>query len=509
MENTIKAIAYIENFLHNLLPYTEMEFKQIDNFHWRVFLKNKSKEAVINFDRDRINDFEEAIQKYDGTDYFYGLQSDINFRIYIPLGKAGMINDFDIVSALIEERRDWIEAKPNNITQNTFSAQLTEAFFRGLKRLKEYLEDIIRKYGDGYEEIKKDRDDIDNILNWYDKNKSFICDGVNIRNLSLLKASLISEIIDKIKQKQVANVPQRVLDKIEHDIYALVEESRKPIFLNIKPPLCIAEYRSVVMPKKQAAIKDISYENKTLKVFISYSTKNKTIAGRVKTILERYDIESFLAHEDINITEEWKKRIMLELREANVFIAILSKDFKDSDWSPQESGMAYLKNILIISLLFDDIAPFGFLGDSQGKRIKDNLIPLEYIIKPIVNKFPNSIIDKIINKLEKISSFREAEEVFDLFVAHFERLNQDQINKVVNASIKNGQIWSAAKCRTEYLPHLLKIHKDKISHEQYEILSYQIEKSEFYRNGAQNNEKEPWVEIKHPWLTHDSHWLEK
>ena len=509
MGNTLKAIAYIENFLHELLPSAETEFKQIDNFHWRFFLKSDTRETVIDFDRDRINDFDEAIQKYKGTDYFYGLQSDINFKIYIPLGKTGMINDFDIVSELIEERRDWIEAKISDITEDTFNAQFSKAIFDGLTRLKEYLESVINKFSDGNEEIKKDKEDIDNILNCYNGKKSFACSGVSIRNLSLLKAAIISEIIYKIKQKQEANIPQRMLDKIAQDIYALVEASRKPVFLNIKPPICIAEYRSAIMPKKQATRENISYGNKTLKVFISYSTKNKAVAGKVKAILDCYDIESFLAHEDINITEEWKKRIMLELHEADVFVAILSKDFKDSDWSPQESGMAYFKNILIISLLLDDNAPFGFLGDAQGKRIKDNLIPAEYIIKPIVNKFPNFIIDKTINRLEKISSFREAEEVFGFFVAHFERLNQAQVNKIVNVSIKNGQICFAAKCQREYLPNLLKIHKDKIPNEQYEILSYQIEKGEFYRNATQNNEKEPWVKITHPWLKQDKTWLER
>lgn len=500
MTDIIKAPVYIKSFLSHLLPVARIEFRQVDHFHWKVFLENKSKEVVIDFDRNRIDDFEEAIQKYEGTDYFYSLQSDILFRIYIALGKEGMINDFDIVSALIEERRDWIEAQGINLTPDTFSVRLTEIIHKGLQRLSEYLKDVVQKFGDGHEEIKKDIEDINHILSHYDENKSFVSSGVSVRSLSLLKAALISEIIDKVKQKQAEGIPQRVLDKVEHDIYSFVEELRKPAFLNIKSPTCIAEYRSQIMPKQKIAEEDILQDGNALKAFISYSTKNKTVAGKVKAILDDYGIVGFLAHEDINITEEWKKRIMLELRKANVFIAMLSQDFKSSDWSPQEAGMAYFKNILIISLLLDDTTPFGFLGDSQGKKISHDSVPEEYIIKPIVDKFPNFLIDKIIEKLEEVNSCRKAEKVLGFLVPHFKELNAIQIDKLVNVSIRNGQICLAHLCQTQYLPQLLEIHKSKIPKEKYEVLSFQIEKGELHPDRLEKSKKEPWLKYDKPWL---------
>lgn len=39
--------------------------------------------------------------------------------------------------------------------------------------------------------------------------------------------------------------------------------------------------------------------------FISYQTADKQIAGRIKELLESIGITSFLAHEDIDVSEEW------------------------------------------------------------------------------------------------------------------------------------------------------------------------------------------------------------
>lgn len=80
------------------------------------------------------------------------------------------------------------------------------------------------------------------------------------------------------------------------------------------------------------------------RVFISYATCNKALAGNIKNFLkDRYQIPVFLAHEDINISIEWRNAILNELINANVFIAILDKNFRFSDWCSQELGIAVSK----------------------------------------------------------------------------------------------------------------------------------------------------------------------
>jgi len=210
------------------------------------------------------------------------------------------------------------------------------------------------------------------------------------------------------------------------------------------------------------------------KAFISYSTKDKKIASKIKLILDRFNISGFLAHDDMKISEEWKQRIEAELQRADVFIALLSVNFKGSDWTSQELGIAYSRKILIIPLSTDKTTPFGFINHIQGKNILETEIPLQYLITPILERFPISMISSIVNAMDKIYSFREAEEIMGLLVPYFDKFEQLDIERFVGFSIDNGQIWYANKCKKEYLPEFIDINKDKISESMREQLNKKI-----------------------------------
>src|SRR5262245_54966577 len=127
-----------------------------------------------------------------------------------------------------------------------------------------------------------------------------------------------------------------------------------------------------------------------LKAFISYSTTDKVVAGRIKSILDDYHVDSFLAHEDIRVSQEWKTRIIEELNQANVFIPLLSAAFKASDWAPQEIGIIFARcnDVCFIPLSIDGVMPFGFIGHIQGKRIPATSIPRSLVVDPLVARFP-------------------------------------------------------------------------------------------------------------------------
>lgn len=211
-------------------------------------------------------------------------------------------------------------------------------------------------------------------------------------------------------------------------------------------------------------------KDKQLKAFISYSSKDKDAGAKIKRILDDFGMEGFLAHEDINVSEEWKQRIREELNKSDVFIPLLSKNFKESDWAPQELGIAYYRDILIIPLQLDDTIPFGFIDHLQGKRIKQDSDFLTYLIQPIVGRFPNRMIPAVIEKLERVGTFRYAESVMELLVPYFDKFEQKDIDRFVDVSIKNRQIWEASSCAAKDLPHFIKINGDKINPERREEL---------------------------------------
>lgn len=222
-------------------------------------------------------------------------------------------------------------------------------------------------------------------------------------------------------------------------------------------------------PIKSSKSVNKNLSKKALKVFISYSMKDKRVGAKIKEMLENFGIECFMAHDDIGVSEEWKKRILNELGQADIFIPILSSNFRNSDWCSQEAGIACFRDILFIPLSLDkEIKPYGFMSHRQGQKINEHRnIPLNYLIDPIMANFPEifreiNIIEGLINELEKVRSFNKANKAMDNLKPYFNKLSADQANRIVDISIANDQIWQAFVCQDEYLPNFIKINKDKI-----------------------------------------------
>ena len=88
--------------------------------------------------------------------------------------------------------------------------------------------------------------------------------------------------------------------------------------------------------KEKEKIASDNYEGKTIRIFISYSSVNKSLAGEIKRILEQYGLSVFLAHDDIPPLCDWQEEISNSLNGCDVFIPILTHSFRNSDWADQE-----------------------------------------------------------------------------------------------------------------------------------------------------------------------------
>lgn len=232
-----------------------------------------------------------------------------------------------------------------------------------------------------------------------------------------------------------------------------------------------------------------------LRAFISYSTSDKVVAGQVKSVLDEHDIESFLAHDDISVSQEWRQRIIEEVQSCNIFVPLLSADFQKSEWAPQEIGLAFARgNVLFIPLSIDGTVPFGFISHIQGKLLPKSGGVRDLVIEPILERFPHEIIPRLIKRLAGARSFRGAEALMSPLVPHFATFNEDEIDAFATASIENGQIWDAAQCATEFLPEFLRTHRDTMASDKLAALEYQVSNHSWYHlreDAEQTDEPEP------------------
>jgi hypothetical protein len=192
------------------------------------------------------------------------------------------------------------------------------------------------------------------------------------------------------------------------------------------------------------------------RIFISYQTSQKQSAGRVKELLENLGIESFLAHEDIEVSQEWRTRIFEELGVANIFICLLSKEYYESPWCVQEAGIAaFRESITIIPISLDGEIPKGFIGQYQSTKLNQSYIGYKEILPGLIRYDFNFGLEKAISALSFSNSFRNAEDNFETIFPYINQLNEEQATLLLTAARKNSQIHHAALCAKKHIPPLL------------------------------------------------------
>ncbi|MBI4949583.1 MAG: toll/interleukin-1 receptor domain-containing protein [Deltaproteobacteria bacterium] len=185
-----------------------------------------------------------------------------------------------------------------------------------------------------------------------------------------------------------------------------------------------------------------------MKIFFSYSNEDRWHAWVIKDALEKYGLNVFMAHNDIEPSEEWRERIFTELKECHVFLPFLTSNFDKSAWTDQETGIAYGLEKLIIPLKIN-VDPHGFIAHFQAQKIdidsKSNIErACQKLVKIIDSKPKLSCLfrEDLINKFRDSGSFDEAGNNARLLFL-FENYTSKHITKIFKYSIQNSQIYSS------------------------------------------------------------------
>lgn len=211
-------------------------------------------------------------------------------------------------------------------------------------------------------------------------------------------------------------------------------------------------------------------------VFISYQTSQKQIAGKIQKALSGVGIKSFLAHEDIEVSEEWRIKILEEIEKTDIFIAILSVEYYQSCWCVQESGIAaYKKGITIIPLSVDGTTPQGFISNIQSAKIDPENFRIVDLIPGLLKQSLDIGVDLLIEIIGGSASYRNAEANFSLIAPHLDSMTDEQIITLLNKSADNRQVYEAAGCAGKYIPKLLSSHGHLLRKETREFLKMQCD----------------------------------
>ncbi len=201
-----------------------------------------------------------------------------------------------------------------------------------------------------------------------------------------------------------------------------------------------------------------------MKVFLSYSTQDKVIAGLIKSFLEPFGVEVFLAHEDIEPSYEWQEVIIEQLKTCNAFVPLLTENFHSSNWTDQETDFALSRQIPIIPIDAGE-KPYGFIGKYQAFpfNMKEMYKSCLGIIKIISTKlvlgeeFSNSLIEVFGSS----NSFNEAGINSELLLEFSPSFTVQQKNDILKLAASNEQIYYSYAAR-EKLKRFIKVCKDDL-----------------------------------------------
>ena len=104
-----------------------------------------------------------------------------------------------------------------------------------------------------------------------------------------------------------------------------------------------------------------------VRVFLSHKAKHKVQTSQLKAWLGICGLACFVAHEDIEPTEEWQREIEYALQSMDALVALITEDFHQSNWTDQELGIALGRGVPVIAVCLGK-DPYGLIGKNQGLR---------------------------------------------------------------------------------------------------------------------------------------------
>ena len=104
-----------------------------------------------------------------------------------------------------------------------------------------------------------------------------------------------------------------------------------------------------------------------MEIFLSYKVEDRHLAAMIKHRLELEGHAVFLAHEDIEPSNDWSEAIRKHLESCSAMIAVVTSNFRTSEWTNQEAGIMMAMGKPIVPLVFGSskLLP-GFLKEIQA-----------------------------------------------------------------------------------------------------------------------------------------------
>lgn len=201
------------------------------------------------------------------------------------------------------------------------------------------------------------------------------------------------------------------------------------------------------------------------RLFLSHKSEIKKDAATLKDRLGQYGVSAFVAHEDIHPTKAWQEEIENALASMDGFVALMTEEFHDSDWTDQEVGFALARGVPIVAVNLGT-NPYGFIGKFQALSRKWPTAA-EDIAKILIKN--DRMFSAYLDALRNCTSFDHGNTLARALPG-IDKLNPQQIDGLVAAFNETGQLRGSfgfnGKKERQYGPGLVS-HLNRLSTQQF------------------------------------------
>lgn len=180
----------------------------------------------------------------------------------------------------------------------------------------------------------------------------------------------------------------------------------------------------------------------TARVFLSHLTSYKKETNLLKEKLEGYGISAFVAHDDIEPTQEWQLQIESALATMDALVALLTPGFAESKWCDQEVGVAIGRRQPVVSVKIG-VDPHGFIGKYQA--VQGSGKSASELSRQIFKLFfPNPVVgpritDGLVKQLAESYSFDRSKELIG-YIKESNFLNSKHVTAMKDSISSNSQV---------------------------------------------------------------------
>ena len=187
------------------------------------------------------------------------------------------------------------------------------------------------------------------------------------------------------------------------------------------------------------------WEGAHFRLFISHLWEHRSFAGDIEAELRNFGISSFIAHKNIEPTQDWQDEIEAALATCDAMLALLHPDFHSSKWTDQEIGYGMGRQLLIVSVDLGT-TPYGFIGRFQAiTGIGENPTRLARRLSEILRQHPQTqrrMAEAAVDYFAESPSFDEAKRRMSL-LQELEYWDNGMTARAHSALDDNNQIANA------------------------------------------------------------------